>query len=90
MVEEYERFIEDDLKEICWEEGDNVFLDFDGVGFLVCWYEVESLFELGLCSCYYIKDVISGEVYFGDGVYGMMFFKGDRNIWVMNFRVGGG
>jgi hypothetical protein len=57
---------------------------------LVRWREVTSLYESGPRSRHYTKDVVTGEIRFGDGVRGMVPPKGERNIIAVRYQVGGG
>jgi len=56
----------------------------------VRWHEVESLYESVAGSRHYLKDIVTGEIRFGDGVRGLIPPKGDRNILCTRYQVGGG
>jgi len=90
-VIEREKPSESALQTIQEEEGeDAVFEDPEGRGYFVRWHEVENLYESGGNSRHYVKDIVRGEIRFGDGVRGMIPPKGDRNVILRNYRVGGG
>ncbi|MBL6975481.1 MAG: putative baseplate assembly protein [Deltaproteobacteria bacterium] len=73
------------------EEGeDAVRPDPDGKGFWVRWHEVDDLYESPGTGRHYVKDIVSGQVRFGDGVHGMLPPKGERNLRLDRFQVGGG
>lgn len=70
---------------------DSILVDPDHPGHnLVVWKEVESLYESGSKSRHYLKDIVKGEIRFGDGVHGFIPPKGDRNIVALRYQVGGG
>jgi len=80
-----------DLEEISKDEGDDAIRDDpEGRGVVVRWHEVESLYESGPASRHYVKDIVTSEVRFGDGIRGMVPPKGDRSIVCARYRVGGG
>ena len=60
----------------------------DGYG--VLWERVDSFSESTSTDRHYTKDVVAGEVRFGDGVRGMVPPKGDRNVRCRTYQVGGG
>jgi hypothetical protein len=62
--------------------------DFGGVW--VRWAATDSFFDKGPRDRVYLKDVMSGEVKFGDGVRGMIPPKGDKNVKAATYRTGGG
>ncbi|MCB9736269.1 MAG: putative baseplate assembly protein [Deltaproteobacteria bacterium] len=64
--------------------------DPDGDGFWVRWLGVDSFYDRGHRDRVYIKDIVTGEIRFGDGVHGMIPPKGDRSIRARMYRVGGG
>jgi phage-related baseplate assembly protein len=71
-------------------EGNFLIEDKENQGFLVRWKEVESLYESKPGSRHYVKDVVTSEIRFGDGVRGLVPQKGDRNIVCRRYQVGGG
>lgn len=57
-------------------------------GWWVLWQEVDDLYQSGGRDRHYVKD---GDVIrFGDGIHGMIPPKGDKNVRLMRFQVGGG
>jgi len=91
VVLERERPSEADLPAILSEEGDDAVRPAPGgEGFFVRWHEVEDLYESPPNGRHYVKDIVTGEVRFGDGVHGMIPPKGERNIRLARFQVGGG
>jgi len=91
MVLEREKPSKSDLRYITEEEGDDaVREDPDGKGVWVRWHEVEDLYESPPNGRHYAKDIVSGKLVFGDGVHGLIPPKGDRNIRLAIFQVGGG
>lgn len=90
-VRERERPKGPDLEAIFRDEGEQaVREDPDGDGVYVRWHEVESLFESEPNSRHYVKDIVTSEIRFGDGIRGMVPPKGDRNVMCSSYRVGGG
>lgn len=81
-----------EMKAILAESGeDSVKLDPEHPGeYLVRWKEVDSFFESTSSSRHYVKDIVTGELRFGDGVHGMIPPKADRNIVSTFYQVGGG
>lgn len=59
-------------------------------GFAVRWQRVDSFYESVGSDRHYTKDVVTGEIRFGDGVRGMIPPKGDRNVRAGFYQVGGG
>ena len=57
---------------------------------LVRWKEVHDLHSSGSRARHYVKDIVSGELSFGDGIHGMIPPKGKQNIQVEAYSVGGG
>lgn len=91
VVIERERPAEADLLTLREEEGDDaVREDPKGEGVFVRWHEVEDLYESPPNGRHYVKDIVTGEVRFGDGVHGMIPPKGERNVRLARFQVGGG
>ncbi len=89
VVIERERPAEADLLAIREEEGDDAVREAPE-GALVRWHEVEDLYESPPNGRHYVKDIVTGEVRFGDGVHGMIPPKGERNVRLARFQVGGG
>ncbi|MBM4394492.1 MAG: putative baseplate assembly protein [Deltaproteobacteria bacterium] len=90
-VVERERPTEADALAIRDEEGDDALReDAGGEGWRVRWHEVEDLWESPPSGRHYVKDIVSGEIRFGDGIHGMIPPKGDRNVRLARFQVGGG
>ena len=90
VVIESERPIESEIEAIKAATQGRGFNEFPDGGYVVEWTEVESLYESGQRSRHYLKEVTTGELRFGDGIHGMIPPKGDRNIRVLEYRVGGG
>ena len=91
IVQERERPNDADLLVIAEEEGeDAVVADPSGNGWWVRWHQVEDLYESGSSGRHYTFDIVTGEVRFGDGVHGAVPPKGDRNVRLKRFQVGGG
>ena len=59
-------------------------------GVLVRWQPVESLYESTSNSRHYVKDVVTDEIRFGDGIHGLVPQKGDRNVICRRYQTGGG
>jgi len=51
---------------------------------------VEGLSDRGPRDRCYVKDIVPGEVKFGDGVRGMIPPKGEKNVRARSYQVGGG
>jgi hypothetical protein len=91
VVLERERPNDADLALILEEEGEDAAKqDAEGRGVWVRWHEVEDLYESPPNGRHYLKDIVGGEVKFGDGIHGLIPPKGDRNIRLARFQVGGG
>ena len=72
-VKERERPPGPDLEALAAHFGENYLMDApDGDGVLVRWREVESLYESTPADRHYIKDVVTSEVKFGDGIHGQI------------------
>ncbi len=73
------------------DEGDEAILEApDRGGTLVRWHRVENFFDSDAAARHYVRDVVTDEVRFGDGIHGMVPQKGDRNVLARVFHVGGG
>lgn len=73
------------------EEGEDAVVDApERGGTLVRWHRVENFFESVAASRHYVRDVVTDEIRFGDGINGMVPPKGDRNVVSTSFRIGGG
>ena len=59
-------------------------------GVLVRWRQVDSLYESAANARHYVKDIVTNEIRFGDGIHGLVPPKGDRNIVCKRYQVGGG
>jgi hypothetical protein len=59
-------------------------------GYFVRWREVESFFESGPKSRHYVRDPLTRQILFGDGVRGMIPPQGRNSIIAREYRVGGG
>ncbi len=59
-------------------------------GVLVRWQQVDSLYESTAQARHYVKDIVTNEVRFGDGIHGLVPPKGDRNILCKRYQIGGG
>jgi len=64
--------------------------DLDWGGYWVRWQPVDSFYDKGHRDRVYIKDIVTGEVKFGDGVNGMIPPKGDKNVRAQMYQIGGG
>lgn len=64
--------------------------DPDYGGFWVRWQGVDSLYDRGPRDRCYIKDIVTGDIKFGDGIRGMIPPKGDKNLRARVYQVGGG
>ena len=76
-----------DLGSDCWrpappDDRDN--------GYFVRWREVESFFESGPKSRHYVRDPLTRQISFGDGVRGMIPPQVRNSIIAREYRVGGG
>lgn len=92
VVREKDEPTREEKKQIVEEEGaDALIADSNEPGYwLVRWHEVESLYESGPRSRHYVKDIVTGEIQFGDGIHGMIPPKVSRNIVASLYPVGGG
>ena len=72
------------------EEGEDAIRQNPEGGWWVRWHEVDDLYESPAAGRHYVKDVVTGELRFGDGIHGLIPPKGDRNLRLMQFQVGGG
>lgn len=59
-------------------------------GYFVRWREVESFFESGPKSRHYVRDPLTRQISFGDGVRGMIPPQMRNSIIAREYRVGGG
>jgi hypothetical protein len=91
VVLEREKPSESDLLVIADDEGEEaVRQDPSGQGWWVRWHEVDDLYESPAGGRHYVKDIVTGELRFGDGIRGAVPPKGDRNVRLARFQVGGG
>ncbi|MBM4388463.1 MAG: putative baseplate assembly protein, partial [Deltaproteobacteria bacterium] len=82
---------EDEIIGVTEESGEgSMWEDKDGNGWWVVWKETESLYDSDSKSRHYTKEIVSGEIKFGDGMHGMIPPKGDRNVRAFFYQVGGG
>jgi hypothetical protein len=72
------------------DEGETAVRNNPDGGWWVRWHEVEDLYESPAAGRHYVKDVTTGEIRFGDGIHGAIPPKGDRNLRLASFQVGGG
>ena len=89
IVVEAERPAEADMRSLVAAHGQEAVVAVEG-GFAVRWVRVDSFYESAPGDRHYVKEVVSGEVTFGDGVRGMIPPKGDRNVRAAFYQVGGG
>lgn len=89
-VRERERPVGPDLLELEREFGERFVEDLADGGVLVRWREVDSLYESKSNSRHYVKDIVTSEIKFGDGIHGLMPPKGDRNVVCKRYQVGDG
>ncbi len=89
-VRERERPPTPDIMELEREFGDRFVEDSPEGGVMVRWAEIDSLYESKAGSRHYVKDIVTGEVKFGDGIHGLIPPKGDRNIVCKRYQVGDG
>ena len=59
-------------------------------GYMVRWKEVESFFESGPKSRHYVRDPLTRQISFGDGLRGMIPPQARNSIIAREYRVGGG
>lgn len=59
-------------------------------GFMVRWREVESFFESGPKSRHYVRDPLTRQIQFGDGIRGMVPPQSRNTVIAKEYRVGGG
>ena len=92
MVREQDQPTPEELEELkaLWGAEKVAEPDTDYGGFWVRWQPVDSFFDKGPRDRCYVKELVSGEVNFGDGVRGMIPPKGDKNVRARIYRVGGG
>ncbi|MSQ82443.1 MAG: putative baseplate assembly protein [Myxococcales bacterium] len=88
-VKERERPPSPDLLEIESYYGEK-FVDETPEGVLVRWIPVDSLYESKGNARHYVKDIVTNEIRFGDGIHGLIPQKGDRNILCRRYQVGDG
>ena len=79
----------EELKEL-WGTSQVLEQDPDWGGFWVRYQAVDSFYDKGHRDRAYIKDIVTGEVKFGDGVHGMIPPKGEKNVRAQVYQVGGG
>ncbi|NOZ01714.1 MAG: putative baseplate assembly protein, partial [Deltaproteobacteria bacterium] len=81
----------DEIIAITEAEGDDAIReDPEGKGFWIRWHEVDDLYESPAGARHYVKDIVTGQLSFGDGIHGLIPPKGDRNVRLDMFQVGGG
>ncbi|HEX2223682.1 MAG TPA: putative baseplate assembly protein, partial [Thermoanaerobaculia bacterium] len=85
----------DELSELESEEGeDAVAVVRDAAGQVlevrVRWHEVPDFYGSGPRSRHYVLDPLTGEVRFGDGLYGLVPPPGRDNVCMARYRTGGG
>jgi hypothetical protein len=90
VVLEREKPGEAELLEIREAEGEDAVTANPDGGWWIRWHEVDDLYESGANGRQYVKDIVAGELRFGDGIHGMIPPKGDRNVRLGRFQVGGG
>jgi len=91
VVLEREKPKEPEQLQIVEDEGeDAIWADPDGKGWWVRYHEVEDLYESMPDARHYVKDIVTREVLFGDGIHGFTPPKGDRNIRLARYQIGGG
>lgn len=66
-----------------------VVADPDG-GVRVRWTRVDGFFESGAADRHYVKDIVTHAIQFGDGRYGRIPPKGEKNVRARRYQVGGG
>ncbi len=88
-VKERERPPSPDLYELENYYGER-FIEQTPEGVLVRWIAVDSLYESKANARHYVKDIVTNEVRFGDGIHGLIPQKGDRNIVCRRYQVGDG
>lgn len=71
-------------------EGEDAVTAEPGGGWRVRWHQVADLYESPPGARHYVKDIVTGEVRFGNGVHGLIPPKGDRNVQLARYQVGGG
>ena len=80
-----------DLQRLQTDHGeDAVIEDADRGGWRVRWQRVENFFDSDAASRHYVRDVVSDQIRFGDGIHGMVPPKGDRNVIAGRYQIGGG
>lgn len=90
LVKENEKPSEEEIKKIIKEEGEDAIIEDPEGGYWVRWHEVDLLLESGRDDRHYMKDIVTNEIKFGDGVNGKIPPKGERNIKCAMYQVGGG
>lgn len=73
-----------------WGSENVVVPDPDMGGVWVRWQAVDSFYDRGPRDRCYVKDIVTGEIKFGDGVRGMLPPKGEKNVRARMYQVGGG
>jgi len=89
-VKERERPPSPDLFELEKLHGERYIEDSAEGGVLVRWFGVDSLYESKNNARHYVKDIVTNEVKFGDGIHGLIPPKGDRNVVCRRYQVGDG
>ncbi len=90
VVIEREKPSDADVRDLIDIEGEDAVKPEPGGGWCVCWHEVADLYESPPGARHYVKDIVAGELRFGNGMHGMNPPKGDRNLRLAHFQVGGG
>ena len=88
-VLEPERPLEDVIRELEAVHGSDAVREVEG-GWAVRWRRVDGFYESASGDRHYTKDVVTGEVTFGDSIRGLVPPKGDKNIRCARYQVGGG
>ena len=89
-VKERERPPSPDLFELEKVYTDHFMEDAPDGGVMVRWIGVESLYESKSNARHYVKDIVTNDIRFGDGIHGLIPPKGDRNVVCRRYQVGDG
>lgn len=73
-----------------WGTDEVAIPDPDYGGYWIRWRAVDSMYDCGPTDRVYIKDIVTGEVRFGDGIRGMIPPRGEKNIRARRYQIGNG
>jgi len=82
----------DELEELrlLWGTENVAEQDTDYGGYWIRWQSVDSFYDRGPRDRCYMKDIVTGELKFSDGIRGMIPPKGEKNVRAKAYQVGEG